>query len=419
MHIFDVIALLIFLSGFFIFLNTFYLRLPSSVGLMILALGLSVILVFAAYLFPALNVAEQVKAYDFREVLNQLVISVILFAGALSFDLRRLGSHTWPVVIVAVIGTLLSTFIIGSLIYLILNSLGIEITYLFSLIFGAIISSTDPISSTSITKRFSLPKLLQIKVEGESLLNGAFAVVIAFVLYHISISTTYETVTLLQILEIIGLEFFGGIIVGVGIGFLGYKILQYVENEDVHIEVLVTIAMVMVGSFISEYLQIYSKMVAVIMGLMIGNLGRSASRKEEDAAVGKYVYKFWNLMQQTMAVMLFVLMGLEMLMLSWRLDYFAAGFLAVNIVLLGRWISIFIPVKLLERRYEFDQNTVSVMTWGAFRGGLPIALILALGSFPSKELMITMTYVVVVSSILFQGFTLPIMMKEKFMNKAF
>jgi CPA1 family monovalent cation:H+ antiporter len=419
MHIFDLIALLIFLSGFFIFINTFYLKLPPSVGLMILTLGLSLVVVFIGYLFPSLNLAEHVKAYDFREVLNQLVISVILFAGALNLDISRLGKQKWPVVALAVIGTLLSTFIIGSLVYLILNALGIEITYLYSLIFGAIISSTDPVSSSSITKRFSLPKMLEVKVEGESLLNGAFAVVIAFVLYHIAINTGNEPLTLIEVLKVTGLEIFGGIIVGVGMGYIGYKVLQYIENDDVHIEVLITIAMVMVGSFISQYLEIYSKMVALIMGLMIGNLGRAKQQSADDVAVGKYVYKFWRLMEETMAVMLFVLMGLEMLMLSWRLDYFAAGFLAVNIVLLGRWISIFIPVKLLKFKYRFDENTVSVMTWGAFRGGLPIALILALGNFPGKELMITMTYVVVVSSILFQGFTLPIMMREKFMNKVF
>ena len=147
------------------------------------------------------------------------------------------------------------------------------------------------------------------------------------------------------------------------------------------------------------------------MGLLIGNLGRN---KTGEGSVGKYVYKFWYLVEQIMAVMLFVLMGLEMLAIEWKLGYFVAGFFAVNVVFLGRWLGVLIPVKILSASYEFNVNTVPVMTWSAFRGGLPIVLILALATFPGKDLLITMTYVVVVCSMLFQGFTLPVLMKERF-----
>ncbi|PIB35584.1 hypothetical protein BFP72_09360 [Reichenbachiella sp. 5M10] len=418
MHLFDVVAFLIFLSGLFIFLNTFYLKMPTSVGLMILTLLLSLTVMVLGHMFPEYHIAEHVKAFDFRDVLNQIVISVILFAGGLKMNMKKLGSLKLTVILLSIVSALISTFVIGSILYVVLHQLGLGVSYMYSLVFGAVISSTDPISSANITGNFYLPKKLETKVEGESLFNGAFSVVLAFVLYHVMMVSEGHDMIFTEVTRVVSIEILGGVGIGIGMGYIGYLILNYIDNDEMHIEVLITIALVMVGSFISEYFAIYSKLVALIMGLMIGNLGR-VDQKNPDAkgVVNAYVYKFWNLMEQTMAVMLFVLMGLEMLVIEWRMDWFAMGFLAVNIVLFGRWLSIFIPVKIMSMTVSFDKDTVSVMTWGAFRGGLPIALILALGDFAGKELMITMTYVVVVCSILFQGFTLPIMMKEKFLGR--
>jgi CPA1 family monovalent cation:H+ antiporter len=348
-------------------------------------------------------------------VLNQLVISVILFAGGLNMNIRKLGAQKWPILVLSMSGAILSAFVIGTLLFYVLNFIGIEVSYLYCLIFGAVISSTDPISSTDTIKQYAIPKILQTKIEGESLFTGAFSVVLTFILYHIAIVSEGHALTLVDISKIMGLEIVGGVVLGLLLGYLGHHILKYIDNTDVHIEVLITIALVMMGSFISEYFTIYSKLVALIMGLLIGNMSRESS-PNGDSSVGSYVYKFWNLLEQTMAVMLFVLMGLEMLIIDWRIDYFMAGFIAVNIVLFGRWLSVFIPVKLMSGSVDFDKNTISVMTWSAFRGGLPIVLILALQHFPGKELLITMTYVVVVCSILFQGFTLPILMKERFLG---
>ncbi|MEQ8472346.1 MAG: sodium:proton antiporter [Marinoscillum sp.] len=411
MHVFDVIALVIFVSGSFIFLNTIFLKLPSSLGLMILTLGLSFCLFLAVHLFPSLNIIGEIKSFDFTQVLNQFVISFILFAGGLSMDLKRLGKQRLPIIILSITGAILSTLIIGTILYFILNGIGIEINYMYSLIFGAVISSTDPISATNTTKRFDLPKILLVKVEGESLFNGAFSVVLAFVLYHLEIVAESEAITFLTISKTLLLELIGGVSIGLALGFLGHFLLKYINNDDVHIEVLITIALVLVGSFISGYLSIYSKTVSLVMGLLIGNLGRE---RAGEASVGYYVYKFWLLVEQTMAVMLFVLMGLEMLAIEWKLENFMAGFIAINVVLLGRWLGVFIPVKIMSGRVEFDKNTIPVMTWSAFRGGLPIVLILALHNFPGKELLITMTYVVVVCTMLFQGVTLPMLMRERF-----
>ncbi len=411
MHVFDLIATIIFISGLFIFINTFFLKLPSSLGLMILTIVLSLILGLASNLFPSLNIISEIQEFDFNQVLNQFVISFILFAGGLTMDINKLGKQKAVVIIISIAGAMISTMVIGTILYFILNGLSIEINYMYSLIFGAVISSTDPISATNTTKRFALPKILLVKVEGESLFNGAFSVVLAFVLYHLEIIAESEEITFFAISEILVLELVGGVAIGLALGFLGHYLLRFISNDDVHIEVLITIALVLVGSFISGYFSIYSKTVSLVMGLLIGNLGRE---KDGEGSVGYYVYKFWFLIEQTMAVMLFVLMGMEMLAIEWKLEYFMAGFFAVNVVLLGRWLGVFIPVKILSASFEFDKNTIPVMTWSAFRGGLPIVLILALESFPGKDLLITMTYVVVVCSMLFQGFTLPMLMRERF-----
>ncbi|MFY0606749.1 MAG: sodium:proton antiporter [Cyclobacteriaceae bacterium] len=412
MHVFDLIAVLIFISGLFIFINTLYFKLPSSVGFIILTLLMSGLLLIGEFLMPSLDIPGHIKEFDFRSVLNQMVISVILFAGGLNMNIKKLGDQKLAVILISILGAIISTSVIGGLMYLILNFLSIEISLMYSFVFGAVITSTDPISNSSTVKQFLMPKILEVKVEGESLFNGAFSVVLAFVLYHLAIVSGGDEITLGTFVKILSLELLGGVSIGIVFGIIGYQLLKFIDNDDVHIEVLITIALVLLGSFISGYFSIYSKSVSLIMGLIIGNLSREGDSGE--SSVGTYVYKFWNLMEETMAVMLFVLMGLEMLVIDISIESFAAGFFAINVVLFGRWISVYLPVKMLSAKHNFDKNTTSVMTWGALRGGLPIALILALDDFPGKELLFTMTYVVVICTILFQGFTLPTMLRSMF-----
>lgn len=415
MNIFDVIALLIFLSGLFIYINTFHLKLPSSIGLMLLAIGLSIVVLVLGTTFPGLHLAEHVKAYEFEEVLNQFVLSVILFAGALNIDLKKLARQKTPILVIAIFGVLISTFFIGTAVYYMLDLMMIELSYLHCLIFGALISSTDPISIIKTIKQFNISKELELKVASEALFTGGIAVVLALTFadlaqidQEVGLNMVNGTVTVLA-------DIGGGIVFGLVFGYIGYAVLKFIDNEETQIEVLITLALVMVGSFVAEYMEVSSKMSALIMGLLIGNYGR---RTDTESAVSPYVFKFWNLLEETLAAILFVLIGLEMLVLSWRIDYFAAGFFAVNIVLFGRWISVFLPIKLMSFRRTFDSNAISILTWGALKGGLPIALSLSLPAFAGKDLILTMTYIVVVCSVLYQGFSLPLLMKEKYISKT-
>ncbi|MEQ9405635.1 MAG: sodium:proton antiporter [Cyclobacteriaceae bacterium] len=410
MQIFDIIALLIFCSGLFIFVNTFFLKLPSSIGLMFLALILSVLVLTAGFIFPEYHLAEHIKEFDFSEVMYRFVLSVMLFAGALNVDFKKLENQLFPVLFLALFGVLISTLVIGGLMYVVLGLLSIDLQFVDCLIFGALISSTDPIAATKTIKRFKLSQELERKIAGESFLNGGIAIILAFTLFNIHQGLSMDaSATTGSILMILIRDILGGFLVGVLFGWLGYKLLQYIDNDVVEAEVLVTLALVMAGSYLGDSLSVSSMMVAMITGLIIGNYGRDASTGE--SAVGAFVYKFWQLLEESLAAMLFVLIGFEMLVIPFRLDYYAAGFFGVTVVIFARWVSVFIPIKLMLSRHSFDKQTISVLTWGAIRGGLPVAFTLSLSNFEGKEVIMTLTYVVVVCSILYQGLTVGAVMK--------
>lgn len=410
MSIFDIIALFIFLAGLFIYINTYFLKLPSSIGLMIMALVLSLIIFLAGTLFPSLEIeAVELEEYDYAEVLYTVVLSFMLFSGALQIDFKELSKERTPVLVLATTGVILSTFIIGTLVYFLLNSfIGIDLNYLYCLVFGALISPTDPIAVTKFISRFNLSKDLEIKIKGESLFNDGIAVVLALTLLDIAHAGDDHTLSVFEVIYVFGADVGGGIFIGLFLGYIGFRLLKYIDNDQVEVEILITLAVVMVGSLLADFIHVSSKQAAVVMGLVIGNEGRST---HVSSAAGDYVFKFWNLMEESLAAMLFVLIGLEMIVLPARLDYFAAGFFAVNIVMFGRWASVFIPIKLMSVKRSFSPNTISVLSWGALRGGLPIALSMSLPPFEGKEVILTMTYIVVVCSVLYQGLTVPIMMR--------
>ncbi|MCP4460177.1 MAG: sodium:proton antiporter [Cytophagales bacterium] len=405
MQIFDIIALLIFCSGLFIFINNFLLKLPSSIGLMLLALLLSVLVMGFGYFFPEYHLADQVKQYDFSEVMYRFVLSVMLFAGALKVDFKKLGKQLIPVLVLSFFGVLISTLTIGTLMYYLLDTLSIDLNYIGCLVFGALISSTDPIAVTKTIRRFKLSEELERKISGESLLNGGIAIVLAFSLVNIYQEQAENgLVTFTQISTIFIQDLLGGTLVGLIFGWLGYKLLKFIDNDVVEAEVLVTLALVMGGSYLGDLLSVSSMLVATMTGLIIGNFDRDESTGE--SAVGEYVYKFWQLLEESLAAMIFVLIGFQMLVLPVRLDYYAAGFFGIAIVVFARWLSVLVPIKLMSTRLSFDKGTISVLSWGAIRGGLPVAFTLSLTNFEEKDVIITLTYVVVVCTIIYQGLTI-------------
>lgn len=416
MQILDVLALFIFLAGVFIFINTYYLKLPSSVGLMILAIGLSLGLLVLNEIFPEFKLGTQrvLEDYDYHEVLYQLVLSFLLFAGALQIDFKKLAEERTPVLILAIVGVLISTAIIGSAVYYLLHFVGLELDIMYCLVFGALISPTDPIAVTATIRKYSLSKNLETRIAGESLFNDGIAVVLALTLLDLAHATEDHWIGPMDILWVFGTDIIGGIIIGLFLGYLGYRLLKYIDNDEVEVEVLMTLALVMAGTQLAEFTHVSAKQAVVIMGLVIGNEGKSG---HVTSAAGDYVFKFWYLIEETLNAMLFVLIGLEMLIIPLRLDYFAVGLFAFIIVLFARYVSVGIPISLMSTYRNFEKNSIHVLAWGGLRGGIPIALSLSLPEFEGKDILITMTYTVVVCSVLYQGMTIPFLMKNTFEKK--
>ena len=324
-------------------------------------------------------------------------------------DFNKLAKNKTAVLTLAIVGVIITTGIIGTSVYFMLDWIGIKLNFLYCLVFGALISPTDPIAVTEYLRRFKISKNVEMKIEGESLFNDGIAVVLALTLLDLAGGQADHQLGFFEVIYIFLADVGGGVFIGLLMGYLGYRLLKYIDNDEFHVEILITITIVLFGTTIADFMHVSSKQAAVIMGLVIGNEGRST---EVSGIAGDYVFKFWNLIQDSFATMLFVLIGLEMLVIPLRFDYFAAGFFAINLVLLGRWVSVFIPIKIMSFKKKFEPHTISIMSWGTLRGGIPIALSLTLPEFNGKDVIITMTYVVVVWTIIYQGLTLPVLIKS-------
>lgn len=413
MDILDLISLLIFMSAAFTLVNITYLKLPHTIGLMVIALVMSLLVLLLGLVYPpvtqlAMNVMGE---FDFKEVLLNVMLSFLLFAGAISINLRMLLQEKWPILILATIGVLVSTFTVGTLMFYAFTFVGFEITYIHCLLFGALISPTDPIAVLALVKKANLSKNLEIKIAGESLFNDGIGVVIFLTLMSID-QRGIESVTAADISILFATEVFGGLGIGAIFGFFGLKLLNYIENDHVELEVLVTLSMVLVCARLSEILHVSGPLAMVIMGLFVGNQGRS---DELASATGEYVYKFWHLLDEALNAILFILIGFEMIVISqsFKLDYIALGMISITIVLAARWVGVAGPISILKRFRHFEPNTVAILTWGGLRGGLSVAMALSLPStIVEKDLILACTYSVVVFSILVQGLTIGKLIKS-------
>lgn len=412
MDILDLISLLIFLSAAFTLINISYFKLPHTIGLMAIALIMSMLILLLGLIFPsvsdiAINIMEE---FDFKEVLLNVMLSFLLFAGALSINLRMLLQEKWPILILATVGVLVSTFTVGTLMFYAFTFVGFDISYLHCLLFGALISPTDPIAVLALVKKANLSKNLEIKIAGESLFNDGIGVVIFLTL--LGIDERGGGVDMLEVGGLFAQEVIGGLAIGAAFGYMGLKLLDFIDNDHVELEVLITLSMVLVCARICELLHLSGPLAMVIMGLFVGNEGRG---DEFSSATGEYVYKFWHLLDESLNAILFILVGFEMIVISqsFVIDYAALGLISVSIVLAARYVGVSIPIGIMKNFRHFEKNTVAILTWGGLRGGLSVAMALSLpNTIAEKDLILSCTYFVVVFSILFQGLTIGKLIKS-------
>lgn len=409
MDYFTIATVLIFLSAIFGYINVRFLKLPNSIGLMLITIVFTlVIFAISGFDDTLLNAEKYIITHiDFRTVLMDVMLSFLLFAGALHTNFEQLKVQRWPVFAFATLGVLVSTFLVGTAMYYTLNVVGLPIDYVYCLLFGALISPTDPIAVLGILKKAGVPKKLETKIVGESLFNDGVGVVVFLTIFQIASFGSSETGAS-EILELFGQEVIGGLVLGLLLGWITFRLMKSIDDYD--IEVIITLAAVMTGTVIAHQLHLSAPLAMVTAGLIVGN------DKVRNAAMSKttetYVDKFWELLDILLNTILFVLIGMEILVLTIELNYFIAGLIAIPVVLACRYLSLLLPINFFKKKLDFVPNTNIIMTWGGLRGGISIALALGLTTEMHRDLFLVITYVVVVFSILVQGLTVEKLVKR-------
>ncbi len=409
MDYFVIISILVFLSALFGYLNTRFLKLPTTIGLMVITIVFTLGVFALSYFDDSLLNAERyiISQIDFKTVLLDIMLSFLLFAGALHTNFDQLKVQRWPILAFSTLGVLVSTFLVGFMMFYGLQLIDLQLPFIQCLLFGALISPTDPIAVLGILKQAGVPKKLETKIVGESLFNDGVGVVVFLTIYQFA-SPSKESIGAMDVLELFGVEVIGGILLGLLIGWITYRLMKSIDDYD--IEVIITLAAVMLGTVIAQHFHMSAPLAMVAAGLVVGNDTLRDSAMSE--VTETYVDKFWELIDILLNTLLFVLIGMEILVLTFNVDYILAGLLAIPTVLLCRYLSLFLPIKFFSERLDFVPRTNLIMTWGGLRGGISIALALGLTEALNRDLFLVITYVVVVFSIIVQGLTVGRLVKK-------
>jgi len=410
MGIFVIITILVVITAVFAYVNTRVLKLPETIGMMIISIVFSVFLIIIGLVFPLVSgfAKNFIDSIDFSKVLLDIMLSFLLFAGALHTDRSLLKANRNSITVFAIAGVLLSTLLIGLILYLLFQLFHTPVIFLYCLLFGALVAPTDPIAVLGILTKAGAPKDVEIKIVGESLFNDGIGVVLFLSLFEI-ITIGGENISSWEISVLLIKEIGGGILFGWLLGLVGYRMMKKIDHYQT--EILITLAMVMGGYMLAQWLHISGPLAMVVAGLFTG------SRSKEQAmsnTTGLYIDKFWELIDVLMNAILFVLIGLELLTLEFNLNYLLTGLVAIPVTLFARYISLLLPASLFKRFIKTDKKTVWLMTWGGLRGGLSIAMALSLTDPLPKDQFVFMIYMIVLFSIIVQGLTVGKLVKRLF-----
>tara|TARA_Y100001954_G_C15797707_1_gene598507 strand:- start:1085 stop:2353 length:1269 start_codon:yes stop_codon:yes gene_type:complete len=417
MNFLELATVLLLLASIFSIINLRLLKLPQTIGLMVLAIVLSAVVLFAGLIEPDLLkfATSLTEEFDFSVLLIDVMLPFLLFAGAISVNVHELLKDKLTILLLASFGVVFSTFVVGSgLFWLTQQSLfglsDLGLTYVDCLLFGALIAPTDPIAVLAMVKKMNLSSITETRIAGESLFNDGIGVVVFLTLLSMK-AEGVENISLASVGSLFATEVIGGVLLGAMMGFLGLKLVKYIENEHVELEVLITLSMVLLVPVISHIFHFSAVLGVVVMGLFL-NQNIDGDKKAEglQRVMGDYVYKFWHLLDETLNAILFILIGLEVIPILQNFDfsYLIIVNVMIVIVVVSRGIGVFVPIKILSIKKSFEKNTALIITWGGLRGGLSIALALNLPNSigAGKDLILILTYGVVLFTILVQGLTL-------------
>jgi len=403
MAIYQIISGLVFLAAVFAYVNDRLIKWPPTIGIMVLSLLSSVLIAVLGNIIPSLSskILLLVSNINFEQVLMKIMLSFLLFAGALHIDANKLNKEKWPVLILATVGTFISTFLVSIAAYYLFAVFDLNVPYIYCLLFGGLISPTDPIAVMGILKQAGIPQSLELKISGESLFNDGVGVVIFLTIMEVAVNGIDKfsaSNTALLFLREAG----GGLIFGGVLGYLAYLLIRSIDNYRV--EVLITLTVVMCGYAVADKLHVSGPLAIIVAGIFIGTKGRHA--ESLSATSRDYLTKFWDLIDEIFNAILFLLIGLEMFVIKANVTIMLIGFAMIILVLVVRYLSIAIPVLFLKLRIKFEKNAVLILTWGGLRGGISVALALSLPQKMYHDELVLITYVIVVFSIVVQGLTI-------------
>ncbi len=399
----DIAAAALVITALLAYLNHRFVGLPTTIGVMATALAFSLLLIG----LDALGVATSLRQYeesllrsiDFSDVLMQGMLSLLLFAGAMHVDLSELRTYRLPVAALAVVGTLASTLAVGYGMWFALPAVGLELPLMYCMLFGALISPTDPIAVMGILKSARAPRELELVISGESLFNDGVGVVIFSLLLGVLTSGVAPGAG--QVAELLAHEAGGGVLFGLALGYLTFRLLKSVNNYQV--EVLLTLAAVIGGYALANKLHVSGPLAMVVAGLIIGNHGRALAMSD---TTRRYLDTFWELIDEILNATLFVLIGMEVLLVAFPVRDLVAAGIAVVVTLLARLLTVGVPMGRFEGIFRLPPGSWKVLTWGGLRGGISVALALSLPAGPERDTVVALTYCVVVFSILVQGLSI-------------
>jgi CPA1 family monovalent cation:H+ antiporter len=408
MELFDIIAVLLTLAALFSYINHRWFQLPTSIGLMVISLLFSLALIGLGFFVPAIEQRAEaiIAGIDFNETLMHGMLGFLLFAGALHINLKDLASQRWMIAALASVGVVVSTFMVAGLAWAVLWAVGVEMRFIYCLLFGALISPTDPIAVLAILKQAGAPKSLETKIAGESLFNDGVGVVIFLGLWEIA--TGEHGFDIGHLTALFFQEAVGGAVFGLAIGLVAFQMLRRVDNYSV--EILISLALAAGGYALANALHLSGPIAMVVAGLLIGNHGRTWAMSERTR---EHLDTFWELADEVLNAVLFVLIGLEVIILTFTGQFLVAGLLMIPVVLLARAVSVGVPVLAIRRWQILHPRAARILTWGGLRGGISVALALSIpalardgSAVPERDVILAITYVVVVFSIVVQGLTI-------------
>lgn len=411
LSLFDIISVLLVLTAVFAWFNHAVLKLPNTIGLLVMAVATSLALICVELAFPALGLyddaATLMRQVDFEETVLNWLLGFLLFAGALHVDFAAMKSRLWPIAVMATVGVLISTALIGAGFWGLARLFHIEMPFAWALVFGALISPTDPVAVLSTLKKISVPQPLEALMTGESLFNDGVGVVLFTALLASASHSAIETFDVLQAGELFLVEAVGGGVLGLFTGYVAYRAMRAID--DYPVEVMISLALVTGTYALATKLHMSGPIAVVVAGILIGTRGPVDALSDQTQ---RFMFGFWTLIDEILNSVLFLLVGLEVLVLRFDVTFVGLALSAIPLALVVRFLAVGLPVTALRLVMGLEAGTVRILTWAGLRGGISIALALALPESETKTVILAATYSVVLFTIIMQGLTLAPLVKR-------